>query len=98
MVVGRFAFKFARDWCGRASNLCEAKLYRTANATRRGLPCPVLWVSGNGFVQVMRAAKPLTDMMSLDEYRYSAVLLVQPSRMMAQNDFRHGSSIDTRSR
>jgi hypothetical protein len=68
IVVGRFAFKFARDWRGRASNLYEAKLYRTANATRRTLLCPVLWVSRNGFVQIMRAAQPLTDMMSLDEY------------------------------
>jgi hypothetical protein len=62
------AFKFARDARGRASNLYEAKLYRTANATRRALLCPVLWVSRNGFVQIMRAAQPLTDMMSLDEY------------------------------
>jgi hypothetical protein len=29
----------------RASNLYEAKLYRSANATRRALLCPVLWVS-----------------------------------------------------
>jgi hypothetical protein len=38
------------------------------NATRRALLCPVLWVSLNGAVQIMRAAEPLTDMMSLDEY------------------------------
>jgi hypothetical protein len=72
IVVGRFAFKFARDARGRASNLYEAKLYRTANATRRALLCPVLWVSRNGFVQVMRAAKPLTDMMGSDEYMHIA--------------------------
>jgi hypothetical protein len=46
-------------------NASETKLYRSANATRRTLLCPVLWVSRNGFVQIMRAAKPLTDMMSL---------------------------------
>ena len=68
IVAGRFAFKVARDARGRASNLYEAKLYRTANATRRTLLCPVLWVSRNGFVQIVRAAQPLTDMMSLDEY------------------------------
>jgi hypothetical protein len=68
IVAGWLAFKFARDARGRASNLYEAKLYRTANATRRALLCPVLWVSRNGFVQIMRAAKPLNDMMSLDEY------------------------------
>jgi len=68
VVVGHFAFKFAQNARGRASNLYEAKLYRSANATRRVLLCPVLWISRNGFVQIMRAAKPLTDMMSLDEY------------------------------
>ena len=70
IVVGRFAFKFARNARGRASNLYEAKLYRNMNATRRALLCPVLWVSRRGFVQIMRAAKPLTDMMSLDEYMH----------------------------
>jgi hypothetical protein len=68
VVVGRFAFKFARNARGRTSNLYEAKLYRSANATRRALLCPVLWVSRNGFVQIMKAAKPLSEMMSLDEY------------------------------
>jgi hypothetical protein len=42
IVVGRLAFKFARDARGRASNLYEAKLYRTVNATRRALLCPVV--------------------------------------------------------
>lgn len=68
VVIGRFAFKFARNARGRASNLYEAKLYRNANATRRALLCPVLWVSRNGFVQIMKAANPLTEMMSLHEY------------------------------
>ena len=68
IVVGRFAIKFARNARGRASNLYEAKLFRTVNATRRALLCPVLWVSGRGFLQIMRAAEPLTDMMSLDEF------------------------------
>ena len=56
IVLGRFAFKFARDWRGRASNLYEAELYRSANATRRALLCPVLWISRKGFVQIMRAS------------------------------------------
>jgi hypothetical protein len=68
IVIGRFAIKFARNRRGRASNLCEANLYRNVNATRRALLCPVLWVSRNGAVQIMRAAEPFTDMMSLDEY------------------------------
>lgn len=68
IVVGRFAFKFARNARGRASNLYEAKLYRSANATRRALLCPVLWVSRNGSAQIMRAEKPLTDMMGLKHH------------------------------
>ncbi|MEA2912088.1 MAG: hypothetical protein QOJ15_4169, partial [Bradyrhizobium sp.] len=39
IVVGRFAFKFARDWRGRASNLYEAKHYEAR--TPRGVPCYV---------------------------------------------------------
>jgi hypothetical protein len=38
IVIGRFAFKFARDKRGRVSNLYEATLYRNVNATRRALP------------------------------------------------------------
>ena len=68
IVVGRFALKFARNARGHARNLYEAKLSRDENATRRALLCPVLWVSRSGSVQVLRAAKPLTDMMSLDEH------------------------------
>jgi hypothetical protein len=68
IVVGRFAFKFARNNRGRASNLYEATLYRNVNATRRALLCPVLWVSRNGAVQIMWAAVPLTEMMTFDEY------------------------------
>ncbi len=68
IIIGQFAFKLARNRRGRASNLYEADLYRSVNATRRALLCPVLWVSRNGAVQIMRAAKPLNDMMSLAEY------------------------------
>ncbi|MEO6839814.1 MAG: hypothetical protein ABI192_03520 [Bradyrhizobium sp.] len=68
IVIGRFAFKFARNNRGRASNLYEAKLYRNANPIRRALLCPVLWVSRYGAMQIMRAAVPLTEMMALDEY------------------------------
>lgn len=52
VVIGRFAFKFARNAQERASNLCEAKLYRNANGTRRALVCSVLWVSRNGLMQI----------------------------------------------
>ncbi len=68
IIIGQFAFKLARNRRGRASNLYEADLYRSVNATRRALLCPVLWVSRNGAVQIMRAAKPINDMMSLAEY------------------------------
>ena len=69
IVIGQFAFKFARNSEGRASNLYEAKLYRGANPTRRAMLCPVLWVSRHGAVQIMRAAEPLTEMMSDEEYQ-----------------------------
>jgi hypothetical protein len=72
IIVGRFAFKFAPDARGRASNLYEAKLYRSVNATRRALLCPVIWVSRNGFLQIMSAAKPRADMMSLEDYAHVA--------------------------
>jgi hypothetical protein len=68
IVIGRFAVKFARNDRGRASNLYEAKLFRTVNATRQALLCPVLWVSPKGAVQIMQAAEPLTEMMSYEEY------------------------------
>ena len=68
LVVGRFAFKFARNKRGRASNLYEATLFRNVNPARRALLCPVLWVSRKGAVQIMRAAKPLAEMMSFEEY------------------------------
>jgi len=34
IVVGRFAFKFARNARGRDGNLYEAKLYRSVKATQ----------------------------------------------------------------
>jgi hypothetical protein len=68
VVIGPLACKFARNERGRACNLYEAKLYRNVNPTRRALLCPVLWVSRNGAVQMMRAAVPLTEMMSVEEY------------------------------
>jgi hypothetical protein len=39
-----------------APAICTKQLYRSVNATRRALLCPVLWVYRNGFVQVMRAS------------------------------------------
>jgi hypothetical protein len=68
IVIGPLAFKFARDQRGRDCNLYEADLYRSVNDTRRALLCPVVWVSPKGALQIMRAALPLAEMMSLDEY------------------------------
>ena len=69
VVIGPLAFKFAGNERGRASNLYEATLYRSVNETRRALLCPVLWVSPKGSLLIMRAAKPLAEMMSEEEYR-----------------------------
>jgi hypothetical protein len=52
VIVSRFALKFARNARGRASNLYEAKLYRSVNATRGALLSPVIWVSRTGAVQI----------------------------------------------
>jgi hypothetical protein len=68
IVIGPLAFKFARNEHGRASNLYEANLYRTTTPARRALLCPVIWVSPRGAVQIMRAAAPLTEIMSPDDY------------------------------
>ena len=71
IVVGPFAFKFARNERGRASNIYEAQLFRSANETRRALLCPALWVSSEGTVLIMRAARRLGRELSL--YEYSAL-------------------------
>ncbi|MGY4237293.1 hypothetical protein ACVIIW_006240 [Bradyrhizobium sp. USDA 4449] len=68
VVFGPLAFKFARDDRGRASNLYEAKLYRTSSPHRRALLCPSLWVSPRGWLQIMIAAKPLQEIMPLEDY------------------------------
>ena len=90
IVIGRFAAKFARNKRGRASNLYEAKLYRSVNAARRALLCPVLWVSQNGAVQIMRAAEPLTEMMTFDEYGEAVDACdTCPERKAAPSNRRH---------
>jgi len=68
IVIGPWALKFARNERGRASNLYEARLYRTTTDKRRSVLCPVVWVSPRGWLQVARSALPLRDMMTLDEY------------------------------
>jgi len=68
VVIGPLAFKFARNAKGRASNLYEAKLYRTSSEARRALLCPIVWVSPGGRLLIMRLATPLVEMMTIDEY------------------------------
>ena len=68
IAIGWLAFKLARDARGRASNLYEAKLYRSVDETRRALLCPVVWASPRGALLVMRAAEPLTEVMTEEEY------------------------------
>lgn len=60
IVVGPWAFKFARGERGRRCNLYEAELYRTCNDERREMLCPVRWCSPGGFLLVMQSAVPLT--------------------------------------
>jgi hypothetical protein len=72
IAVGPVAVKIARNKMGRACNKYEADLYRNTTPTRRAMLCPVLWVSWGGFVLVMRAAVPLAEVMSLDDYLQAA--------------------------
>lgn len=68
IVIGWLAFKFARNARGRASNLYEAMLYRSVDEIRRALLCPVVWASPKGTLLIMRAAEPLIEMMTEEEY------------------------------
>lgn len=73
IVLGPFAFKFAR-WRddrgarGRRCNLGEAETYRTTDSPNRDLLCPVLWVSRRGWLEIQRAAAPLSS----EEYQHLA--------------------------
>jgi len=69
VVIWPLAFKFARNEHGRTSNLYEADLYRRTTEARRTMLCPVVWVSKRGRLLVMRAARPLSEMMTQDEYQ-----------------------------
>lgn len=68
IIIGPIAIKVARNDKGRASNIYEANLYRTTTDSRRALLCPVLWLSPGGHLLAMRAAKPLAEMMSEEEW------------------------------
>jgi hypothetical protein len=68
IVLGPIALKVARNADGRACNRYEADLYRNTTPRRRALLCPVLWCSPRGRALIMRAAVPLTEMMSRDDY------------------------------
>jgi len=61
LVVGPFAFKFARHELGAKCNLCEADLYRRVRKRRKAMLCPVIACSPNGAVLLARAATPLTQ-------------------------------------
>jgi hypothetical protein len=72
IVIGPIALKIARNEAGRACNRYEANLYRKTTPQRRAMLCPVLWVSPGGLLLIMRAALPLSEMMSLEEYLEAA--------------------------
>ncbi|MGD0532460.1 MAG: hypothetical protein ABSA62_09340, partial [Methyloceanibacter sp.] len=61
LVVGSYAFKFARHEVGADCNLLEAKLWREVKEFRRAMLCPVIACSPNGAVLLARAATPLTQ-------------------------------------
>jgi hypothetical protein len=61
LVVGPWAFKFARGPRGRRCNRYEADLFKAVDARRRAMLCPVRWCSGRGSLLVMAAATPITE-------------------------------------
>jgi hypothetical protein len=68
VVIGPWAFKFARNELGRRCNQYEANLYRSVSEERRKMLCPVLWSSRGGMLLIMAAAKPCTTQLTQDEY------------------------------
>lgn len=72
IVLGPIALKIARNEQGRACNRYEARLYHNTTARRRAMLCPVLWSSPGGLLLIMRAAVPLSEMMSRVEYLAAA--------------------------
>jgi hypothetical protein len=63
LVVGDFAFKFARDTDGAGArcNLYEADLYRRVSPKRQKMLCPIRACAPNGALAIMPTATPLTQ-------------------------------------
>ncbi len=60
LVIEPWAFKFARGPRGRRCNKYEAELFKTVDARRRAMLCPVRWCSRGGRVLVAASARPLS--------------------------------------
>ncbi|MER2267170.1 hypothetical protein [Methylobacterium oxalidis] len=60
VIAGDFAFKIARSAAHRACNLFEGRIWNEATPERRRMLCPVVHCLFDGWVLVMRAARPLT--------------------------------------
>ncbi|WMT78875.1 hypothetical protein [Bradyrhizobium sp. Ash2021] len=61
LIVGPWAVKFARDARGRRCNQYEANLFASVDERRRAMLCPVRWCGARGWLLVMTAAIPLTE-------------------------------------
>ncbi|GEP06865.1 hypothetical protein [Methylobacterium oxalidis] len=61
VVAGDFAFKIARSAEHRACNLFEERIWSEATPERKEMLCPVVQSLFDGWVLVMRAARPLSD-------------------------------------
>ena len=76
IVIGQFAFKFARlsaRGAGQRCNRYEADLYWRAKPWRKAMLCPVMACSPRGAVLLAKAAIPLTQS-EFDELRKSGGL------------------------
>jgi hypothetical protein len=61
LVVGPWAFKFARGARGRRCNKYEAELFKSVDGPRHEMLCPVRWCSNAGRVLIMDTAQPLAE-------------------------------------
>jgi hypothetical protein len=61
LIVGPWAFKFARGARGCRCNKYEANLFKSVDARRREMLCPVRWGSNSGWLLIMETAQPLRE-------------------------------------
>ena len=74
VLLGPYAFKFARSYSGVRCNRLEAELFRRNKnkAHRCSMLCPVLWCSWPAIVLIMRRALTPVNQAQIDRLKTSA--------------------------